>query len=149
MARLHHVYLSPPDTTGLTQPLDQINQVLHYYCSVSTKKWARYQQSKLLAQRMREVRADLGDDEINLEDAVDGDGDDDDDEGGSDDDGDGGDDSAEEGRRRGAGEGAKKSLSKRDFLLFLGTRGRASVRKRASSAPSSAAASPRAASTSA
>jgi hypothetical protein len=60
------VYLSPPDTTGLTQALDQINHALHYHYCAQTGVWERYVQDRLRAQRCREARADLGDDSINL-----------------------------------------------------------------------------------
>ena len=65
-----HVYLSPPDTTGLTQALDQINAALHYHYCATTAKWERYHQGVLLEQRLREARADLGEESINLEDEL-------------------------------------------------------------------------------
>jgi len=63
-----HVFLSPPDTTGLTQPLDQINAALHGWYDVQTGKWQAYvQNSLLLARRRKETRADLGAAELDLE----------------------------------------------------------------------------------
>ena len=115
------VYLSPPDTTGLTQALDQINHVLHYHYCVWTQKWERYVQGQLLELRLLESRCDLGDPALDLVDARLDDGTDS--PADSDDDGSEGEDVDLAGRRAADTAPANprsNSLNKTGFLRVLG-----------------------------